>query len=127
MYASFVGTRRGLTAPQRHTLERVLASQRLRIVRLSLPSTEGADAEAHALAEEAGIEVRLRAGDSARARAELLAQDGGLLIACPAGRDGEAWEAVQHMRQIGFVDVLCVWPNGETSSWRRKTQRPVPR
>lgn len=147
MYAAFTGTRAGLTEAQRATLTRILRSPRLRIVRLSHGGAVGADAEAHALALEAGIEVWVRPSDrpdqsapceGASRRFEPLpplernrhvVADGGLLVACPAGREqqGGTWWTIRHARGLGYVDVLCVWPDGSTTSWRRTGQRPVPR
>jgi hypothetical protein len=156
VYASFTGTRRGLTAAQRETLRRILTSPRLRIVRLTHGGAIGADAEVHEIAlaltpadlpwlPGGRLEVWLRPSDRADQSAPCLGAgrvfparpplernrdivaDSGLLIACPAERveqaRGGTWSTIRHARESGRADVLAVWPDGSTSSWKR----PAPR
>ena len=129
--SSFTGTRRGMTPAQREAFAGLLA--RLEIAELTHGDCLGADAEAHALAREAAIPIRIRPCDIVAMRAfceggEVVApakkplarnrdivDDGELLIATPGmmreqQRSG-VWATIRYALRLGRP-VYVIWPDG---------------
>jgi hypothetical protein len=147
VYVGFTGSRRGLTPAQCATLRRVLASPRLRILRVTHGDAPGADAELHDLAVELDLDIVLRPSDhperAGRTTGRIverhdpkpplernanIAAAGAMLIACPHGpeeRRSGTWSTVRRARALAAeraIDVLIVWPDGTTKGERY----PVP-
>ena len=131
MHTSFTGTRHGMTPAQRATFVRLLGE--LDIGELTHGDCVGADVDAHTMALEAGIRVRLRpctirdmrafceGGEVVAkpgkplARNRKIVDDGEVLIATPGmmheqKRSG-VWATIRYALQVGR-EVHVIWPDG---------------
>lgn len=141
MRVGFTGTQTGCTDAQREALRRVLSIYR--VEEMHHGDCIGADADAHALAREAGVCVVLHPPtiDAKRAFCAMLAGETvhdarpyldrnhrivdatEWLVACPKEETGWAlrsgtWATVRYARKRGRV-VVIVRPSGQLNRWEQ--------
>ncbi len=135
MKLGFTGTRRGMTAAQRHSLISELTWYRYRghaqptfDVEFHHGACRGADTEAASIAERLGCSI-VSHPPSNMGSAALLARNRQIVAACelllaaPEGpellRSG-TWATIRHARKT-LRHTIILWPDGKTTSLRPPT------
>lgn len=136
MIVGFTGTRKGMTSAQEATFSELL--RRSEASMFVHGDCIGADADAHRIARELGVPVRLRPCNIKSQRAfckgaieefpaepplirnRLIVADSNCLFACPSGFEEElrsgTWATIRSAKKSGKALVI-IWPDGSTSGY----------
>lgn len=139
MKVSFTGTRKGMTKEQKSLFREILLKSKASL--FVHGDCVGADADAHYIALELGIEIHKRPSNhKSRAfckegkeialpedplkRNPKIIDDGDILVACPGMLEEElrsgTWAAIRYARKIQRP-ISILWPDGtiEFENWNK--------